>query len=247
MKFGSAIHAGLPFAHLGSLDDAMSAFNEVWGDEVGDAKRNVSRARAMIREFIETHSGPRALYKQIAFNGKFGELKFELDVGLRRADFNDVPLLGYIDNLGQHIDTQKKWIIEYKTSAELSGRFMTAFGLNPQILVYSMAARMMGIEVEGGILEGLLTHKTKNDCLAFAIDVPERQDARTIEWVRYIFDQLISCEENENFPPDYSACSPYAQFGQMGFVCEFEPLCTVEDWTSLSCLYSQMPEREKKS
>jgi len=55
------------------------------------------------------------------------EVPFALDIGLA------VPLVGRVDCLGLHRDTREPWGIEWKTTSELSTRFLEGFTFNPQV------------------------------------------------------------------------------------------------------------------
>jgi hypothetical protein len=248
LDFGGAIHLGLPWCHEGDVDGAVEVFESRWEHRLGDEKRSSERARAMFADFAFSHSGSRGLYdivdpvevgwKPTRISGRVhgdNELEFELDLGLGGGR----PLVGLIDALGRHRDTGRLWLVEYKTSSELSSRFIASFNLAPQTLVYTMAARRLGLDVEGVIYEGLLVHKTRCETLALPVSVPAWLDKVGEEWVRETFFRLRDSEVREEWPQDISGCGPYPQFGQCGYQCEFEPLCMVEDWPSLRTMYEE--------
>lgn len=256
LSFGSAVHKALPELLTGepttALDRAMQQFHSVWvgtaQPELEDKKRNAERAKAMFYDFWLTHSGRNALYTlqpppssnvQVADKVSDWEVPFAISIpGL------DVPLVGRIDALVRHRDTGKLWGLEWKTSSELSDRFLAQFDNNPQVLAYTLALRTLTNEpIEGVMVEGLRVSNVNAENICRPIYVPEHKLEGFIKWARFWGNMVIACEQNGNWPQNYPACNPYSQFGMPGYNCEFAKLCEVPDWTTMSDFYVISNER----
>lgn len=250
MKFGEAIHAGLPDAHFGRLVEAISRFDKVWNLEdgsprAGDDKRNPINGRQILAHYMETHVQNRALFQLQAppsgtavLSDRISdyEIPFVLDIGL------PIPLVGRIDGWGLHRDTGKPWVVEYKTSSEMSTRFLDGFDLNPQVICYTMVLRSMGIPAEGAIVEAIKVSKAKenaHEVIAKPIYVTDEMISDFLKWARYTTLFFLACQDHQEFPKDISACSPYPQHGSPGYQCEFTPLCLMKDWTQMIGNYEQ--------
>jgi len=259
MKFGEAIHAGLGCLFEGEggggrdtlpLDNAMHAFDRIWTreyqDENPDPKRNTNRALQIFRHFHANHTVNRSLYTPVSPSG-IGtevanrvspfEIAFAVDVGC------DLPLVGRIDMLGRHNHTGELWGIEFKTTSELSARFVSGFELSPQVLCYSLALQLASHQrIAGVIIEALLVAKVSVDSLILPVFVREHSFEDTISWIHWIRRRIKECEDSGDWPKDISACNPYSQFGQSGYTCDFQRLCLVDDWRSLKDTYVVLPE-----
>ena len=238
--FGEAIHAALPLAITSSVDEAMKAFTGIWDPSVSDEKRNVQRAQAMIEDFAFAHLDGKSIYNlieppsncpRIADRVSPFEVPFAVDIGL------PIPLVGRFDALAKHRDTGELYCVEWKTSSEISTRFFSCFEINSQILGYTMAAKALGLDVQGCIVEAIRVSKVNCETLSNLYQHQDHQIESFITWARWCGTQILACEKQGEFPKDISACNPYPQFGMPGYTCGFQNLCTAQNWTALMGMY----------
>jgi hypothetical protein len=201
----------------------------------------------MILDFFEGHSPDRAMYEmverpvlaaRVATESPW-EIPFALDIGL------ELPLVGYVDGLVKHRNTGELWALEWKTTSEDSARFLDGFRMNPQAVGYALALKMMGVEVQGTIVESLLVSKVKSATLANPIVVGDQLMEEFVKWARWKGEQLLASVKTGYFPKDLSHCNTYPCFGMAGFTCDHQPLCLVGDgWEDVAELMPRTKERE---
>jgi len=251
LVFGGGIHAGLPYAFQGDFKKAMEAFfASGWKDEYYDDKRNPMRAEAMFRSFYDAHKDGKSIYIPITapktrlvtpeHNSEY-EVPFAVDIGL------PVPLVGLVDCLGKHRDTGKTWIVECKTSSELGQLFLQCFGMNPQVLCYSLAMKiLLGEEIEGVFVEGLLVAKVETNTIIIPVYVKDFLLEDTLRFIKYKYAELQRCEAEKDFPKNPTGCNAYAMFAKAWFSCPFQMLCeTTPNWTDLKELYVFEERKER--
>ena len=248
LVYGEAFHHAAGFAATGRLPEALAAFGKVWDESLADKKRSSGRAFAMIKDFSESHSGDRSLYKlvppptgvRVPERVSEWEVPFAVDVGL------PVPVVGRIDGVGRHRDTGELWAVEFKTTTQLGAQFLAQFSLDPQILTYALALASYSSEpVKGTIVDGVLVAGTKVESLSLPIYVREHSLRDVAEWYKDIWEDILLCQERDCFPKWVSGCAPYASFGQNGFVCEYQPLCLAGPaWEEMLGLFSHEVPRQ---
>lgn len=242
-EYGSAIHAGIPYAIRQDLDRAMTEFMIVWQyrDQEDDPKRNSTRAQVLLENVMSLH-GQNSIYKIVPPpEGGYhlddsvspDELAFAVDIGL------DLPFVGKVDAIGQHIHTGDYYAIEYKTTSRLGAGFLSSFNYNPQTIGYAIALTLlMGDKpVAGTIIEALGVAKTKAEILLHIANVSEQQMEEFITWARRIETQIQERNTTQEWPKYCCSCTPYPQHGVQGFRCDYSSLCQVEDWTQLKELF----------
>lgn len=255
LKYGSGIHAALP--HLLSGDEktrmnrAIAAFRKIFDEEydnsIADKKRNLSRAKAMLYDFWSSHSHTNSLYS-LESPPKTGvkmedgtsdwEIPFAIDIGI------GVPLVGRIDALVRHRDTKALWALEWKTSSELSDRFLNSFENSPQACCYTLALKLYTNEhIEGTMVEGLRVSHVNAENMIRPISIPDFKINNFVKWARFQGAMLLKMEQMQDFHQDYSGCTPYAMFGMPGYVCDYRDLCNVGDWTTLKGFYAVSADR----
>lgn len=249
LTFGKAIHIAIPHLFYGNLTGALTAFSSVWGDQIGDDKRNLNRAEAILKDFMSSHAEGKSIYipvstkhlniKPIEGISEF-EIPFAVDVGL------DIPFKGRIDCLGRHKETGELWIVDYKTTSQLGSLFLSAFSLCPQLLCYGLAAQtLLNEKIAGAFVEGLLVAKVSVGTAVIPVYFnPSFSFADIHKWIKWIYGRIEKCEKEENFEKDFTGCNSLATFGMPSYTCEFEPLCSVIDWTSLIDLFVVEDEKE---
>ena len=245
LGYGSALHAAIPWLLRGDLDKALVAFATVWGerDELGDAKRNTKRARALMESYMRAHQGGRSIFEIVQPPGQRleisdgisdDEIPFAVDVGL------PVPLVGRIDACGRHRDTGELYAVEYKTTSYLGTNFFMGFEYNLQILAYVLALGTMTQEpVKGAIVEGLQVAKTKAETMGVPITVQAWKLREFMGWLKRMVGLLLGCEVEGEWPKSPCGCSSFSMFGGLpSFPCPFMGLChQVEDWVVLKDLF----------
>ena len=262
LVFGEAIHKALPkVLEDDSVESGLDAFLSLWDESVSDEKRNTSRARAMLKDFLALRRPPKSIYNllhppggliDISDRSSDWEIPFAIDIGL------DIPLCGRIDGWAKHRDCNEKYAVEFKTSSEVSTRLFKGFETNPQIIGYATVLRVMGEDVKGTILDVLRVSNVRTETQSHLISVSSQMSDSFLKWANYIGSSILSCEElaekmakeegtsdpnlddsslADSWPQQWSGCNPYAMFGMPGRTCEYTPLCKVQDWTSLTSIY----------
>jgi hypothetical protein len=247
MKYGEAIHAGLPLA-VTNPDSGLAAFLKVWGERDGlqDPNRNSFQAGDI---FTAYHNQQRQ-YKLIQYGRTSMEDVNSFEIPFVLSLGGSVPMVGRMDGLCEM--NGKKFVIEYKTSSELSARTTTAWQLSPQLIGYSMAASILLGEQVGVILEVIRT--TKN--VAFETSMKNFSDENInffVNWANKIIQDMSVAEYTmfnssipfDGFPKNFCGCHPYAHFGVHGYMCEYAPLCEMEDSIAWDLVeyFSFNPER----
>jgi len=241
LVFGEAIHKALPkVLEDDSVESGLEAFNSLWDPSLNDAKRNPTRAAAMLADFLSLRRPPRSIYTlkeppggliDISNRSNDWEIPFAIDIGL------DIPLIGRIDGWARHRDYDELYAVEFKTSSEVSARLFQGFEMNPQVIGYATALKVMGEDIKGTILDVLRVSNVRAETQAHLITVTSEMSDSFLEWAQYIGNSILHCEKLERWPQQWSGCNPYPMFGQPGRTCEYTPLCKVQDWTSLKSIY----------
>jgi len=244
LTYGEAIHCGLAACYENDVDKAMEGFMRVWGDLEGDEKRNPKRAYKVFEEFARRIQGapyrlvdpPEGVPVVNSISDK--ELPFSIDIGL------EIPVVGRIDAIGEHLQTKELWAIEFKTTSELSTRFLSGFSLMPSFITYALALSMYENKKVGGtFLEALRTSAVNAESLSFPIYFEEQAYEDLLAWYGEQYRKIKACEELDYWPKNLAACNSYAQFGEPGYTCEYQSLCLQADWKSALGLYEIEEER----
>ena len=199
----------------------------------------------MLEDYKASHADNRSIYRllkppsnalSIDDSVNDYEIAFAIDIGL------DVPLVGRVDGLVEHRDTKDLWALEWKTTSELSSRFLDGFSLNPQIIGYSLALNTYNLDVKGTIIEGIRVSKTNCETLCRPIFVQDHHFSMFKKWAQFHGAMLLQMEKSddesgESFVQNISACTPYPQFGSPGYQCHFTTLCNLPQWADAKGLY----------
>lgn len=120
---------------------------------------------------------------------------------------------------------------------------MTGFELNPQTCGYPLAMSVLtGKKCYGTMMDFIGTKKNPEDTV-HPVRVTDHMLSGFVDWARFWGQAILECEKNQNFPMEFSACTPYSMFGQPGYMCEYKNLCQTDDWTKLKQFYSVKPDR----
>ena len=245
LLFGAGIHHGIPHCYRGDIDSAMIDFMKDWGSTPEGPTRSAVRARLMFQSFIAQHIPGMSVYtlikppSTIEIDDRISdnEVPFAIDLGL------PVPVVGRLDAVCQHRDTNDVWGLEYKTSSEMGTRFISAFNMSPQVHTYTLALRSLGVEARGTFVEGLLVAKASTNCVCFPIYLNKAVEEGLIKWYQHHYALLKHYEESGNFPQNFAACNTYSSHGSPGYPCEYESLCSVDDWTTMKDMFFVADDR----
>lgn len=258
LEFGTAIHKAVPELLSGdrktSLERALRAFSGAWNPLLDDDKRNAQRAKMMLFDFAGAHAGKNGLYdlihpRDLPFNAQTSvdvsdrvseyELPFIIDIGL------PVPLVGRIDGIGRLRDTGEYCLVEYKTASSTWGSYFDAFQLSPQILTYNVGARasLPGLKITKCVVEVLEVSKTKTSTTAMPVSILDHHVESNLRWAQFWGGFYLECERTGNFPQWFTGCHPYSMFGSSGYVCDYQSLCMVSDWTKMVSLYRKVEDK----
>lgn len=251
--FGTCIHKaiGAYFSSGYSFAKAIEAFRLAWGDTIGDERRNSETARMMMASFASEHPKGGGLYEplpppstaiKVADEDKISdwEVPFAIDVGIVHPETKkSIPLLGRIDGLCRSRMTGEVMENEYKTSYEVSDRIFSGFKRNPQIVGYTLAGRTGGYpSIRGSYVEILRSSNRQWETQIRPFDVADFELERFVNWARVMGQAVLDCEVKGNWPQWLTGCHPYSMFGIPGYICEYDPLCSVEDWSTMKNFYN---------
>ncbi len=244
-EFGTAMHNAFPIAITQGLEPAIAAFKEVWGDRDADPARNNETAYRILSDYVAAEKS--RIYKLIKpppslkyFPGTNDwEIPFLVDIGLH------VPFAGRLDGLCRLVADDTLWVLDYKTTSQLTGRFFEAFEHSPQMIGYTLYTRLAIPEEKccGVIIDAVRVSFKNSETQASPIWIHDHQIDGFIKWAQKISAEIKWCEDNKEFPQDWSGCHPYSQFGSHGYMCDFHPLCNVHDWTVMKGIVNVEEER----
>ena len=234
MDYGTDIHEALPYCYsMDTLDQAISIFKQRWlarGHE-WDSKRNTDVAESLLTEFAVHHSR-MCPYEVVEFpitaptNTPISknEIPFLIDVG------GPLPFAGRIDAPVRWKSDGTLWALDYKTSVEVSQRLFNNFTNCPQSIGYTLAlTNITGEKVSGFVLEAIRVSDKNQESQMAITSIKQCQIESFIEQCNHVSRQIIECNEKKEWAMNYSACSPYSQFGSPGYPCDYIDICTNPD------------------
>lgn len=235
LAFGEAIHAAAPIALQQNGEAAYAEFYKIWGEFEADDKRNNISAKRILDHLAQSSQilpyylvEPPFPVLNLPTKVSKWEVPFWMDIGAH------LPIVGRMDGLGRLKLDNSLVPIEYKTTSETSPRFFTAFSFSPQLLTYMLYLRTVVKEpVNCAILQALRVSKTNADSSCQLVYIQSHVLESHLNWMRKVAAEIKWCEDNHQFPKDFSGCHPYAQFGNPGYPCSYENHCQLEDWTQL--------------
>jgi len=240
MTFGTGIHSGIPFVWRGNMENAINAFLEKWGDTEDTEKRNKVTAIELFDKFAKSHPKGGGFYKivpppegeEASEKRSDDEVSLLIDIGAGKLVFMR------IDAIGEMYHDEGKYTIEYKTTSEMGSLFIGCFLNHPQLLVYHLGLRMvLGDIAKGSIVEGFRTGK-KTEVMTLPPLIPDEHVMNQfIEEMTETVERILLYEENQTFPQCRYGCTSHPCYAKAYFYCEYQHLCSVEDWTSLQDMY----------
>jgi hypothetical protein len=218
----------------GGLASGLERFRKEWSsfglEELGDKKRNRGCGERLIHEFFNFLWSPSCPYRvnrppkthKVGQDISGWEVPFAIDIGL------PIPLVGRADGLAVHKGTGELWLIEYKTTSELEGRFPLSFSRSSQLHGYVVGAReVLGLDIKGVIVQGLLVSHVGPKFHNFLVFSPPSLQQEWIAWAKEIGEMVLAREAGGNWTKWLSGCNQIGMFGLPGYGCEYEPLCAV--------------------
>jgi len=249
LDYGSAVHRAMPFLQRGNLLGALAAFESSWTEALKkktfeeDTKRNCVCAQKMLMKwYVERYKADRIPYDiieplrtGIEPSERYSDQEFAFSVSLEEGGGPEcLSFCGRIDGLSKCKTTKGTWPIEYKTTSELTSRFVSSFTLNSQLIGYATAVSLLQREpVEGVFVEALRVTSSDQANLCVPVRIEPFKISAFIDSFRKVSAEILEATRTGDFDQDFSACAPYAQFGSHGYQCEFALLCGSPDWRSM--------------
>jgi hypothetical protein len=244
-SFGTAIHKAAPLACQGRLDEALEAFDSAWSVELNDDK---GRARERVPWMLKSiHQSTRGVFEildppanTLPLDDRTSpwEISFAVDVGL------PVPLLVRIDGRIRELTSGQVCLVDFKTSREISTRYLEGFTGSPQFLTYALAYSIgTGQPVHRVWHVAIRVSPKTTETLCNPVDVREYQSEALLQWIRETGARLLADEARQDFPMHFTGCSTIPMFGQPGYSCDFLNLCHhVPKWTDLAGMFREYPK-----
>lgn len=238
LDYGRVLHECLPMCYDQSLEIVQDKFNSLWSaldyGEV-DKKRNTPCAHLLLENFHNNHQVSNCAYTPLDVilgnvettdKASFGEVPFLIDIGGCK------PFAGRIDMPVRLNQTDTLWALDYKSSGEVSERFLNGFRNHPQALGYTLAlSYLSGEKVSGFIVEAIRVAplpkrpSTVPPNQWHPIYVPEHKLAWFIEWAKELSSQIEECNQKQAWPRKPTGCCPYSMFGMPGYFCKYADIC----------------------
>jgi hypothetical protein len=252
LEFGKIMHVCIPLARERGIEEAMEKFEELWtgpeseDDPDWDKKRNPERARAMLEDFIDSKRNSEYVLVEPPGEVKSSdpevsewELEFYVEFGMSR------PLLVRLDGLARSTVTQEVFVVEYKTSGEISRRYFDCYSVHPQPIGYVAALRSLGIETAGTLLDVLRVSPSNCENALTPIYVSSWQERAFWDWARMQAALVEGSELTGSWPQNFACCSPMGAHSQAGFRCDYVDLChSTSDWRNLAGIMEKETEHE---
>ena len=243
LDFGSAIHAAIPFTyHQETIDQAMTVFSRVWNTfnhGAGDEKRNIFRAGEMLQDALRVHRSDICPYTPLDPPDAVKEIK-----GLnnyKEVSSKEIPIMfdfggpfpstGVIDRAIRWKSTGDLWVLDYKTTSEISPRFFNNFEFCVAACNYTLGyALLTGNLIRGLVIEALRVSKTTTETTLHEIYIQEHMLEKFIKWFKKVSRSIVSTNKAKEWLEEPAGCAPYSQFGIVGYPCPYMLLCQIPNW-----------------
>lgn len=239
LDYGKMHHAAVEHSYgPDAFRDSFKCFMDLWqeGDYEFDKKRNPERAGAMIEDYCNFHRPQLCPYEPLnppdtreMFKNYHGtssmEFPFLFDFG------GKLLALGLIDRLVKWKDTGDLWVLDYKTTSEISPRFFNNFEFSVQALMYTLAGTIItGKHIKGMIIEAFRVSPKNCETQLHHVYVQEHQLEKYIEWLKDVSSKITQANEKKEWLQEPAGCAPYGMFGVAGYQCRFYSMCMIPDW-----------------
>lgn len=215
LTFGGAIHEALDSWYEDkNVDKAVTLFKESFEERLDDDnKRTHQMGEWILRNYHEQ-------YQYQPWELVQSEMSFSLHFR------DDKKFIGRIDKIIKWGDAL--WVVDHKTTSQLGSQFFKTAEPNLQFTGYVWAARQLGYNAVGVILDailvakGLLPGTSKNYKLTplARFDV-YRSDDHLKEWkdtAEGIMGDIEMCEATNKWYPNFDMCTYYGE-------CPFRKVC----------------------
>jgi len=244
--YGTDMHEALPYCYDdGSAEKAIEIFTTRWTarNHAFNDKRNLDCAINTIYDFYNSHKN--CPYEIVQFpdiatpthlNISKNELPFIIDIG------GPLPLAGRIDAPVRWKTDNTLWALDYKTSGEVSQRFFNGFENSPQALAYTIALSQLTEErARGFIVEAIRVSKKNAESQMHMVFIKDCQIEHFIRFANNVAEQILECNEKQEWPMNCAACGTYSMFHIPGYSCDFLDVCTNPDKESMMKFYYKNP------
>ncbi len=236
LDYGKCIHCAMPEAY-NNPDEALKIFSREWSKfshEENDPKRNTTRAKDTFEAFHQSHSSQICPY--IPLDPPSGtiesaekytdyEAPFLVDIGAK------YPLYGKIDRFVKWTTDDSIWVLDYKTSSEVSARIFKNFENSLQTLIYTLAGSYLhGESVNGMIIELLRTSKVNAESALHLLFVNQEWLETLINWAQKEIFSIYRANVKGLWTKNPNGCAPYGSFGSPGYTCDYSLLCDLDNW-----------------
>lgn len=214
--FGSAIHKALDSWYKDhNTEAAIEIFKREYKEDLAtDGKRTHAVGEWILKNYNERYQ-----------DQSFKVIKTEHEFCLKLPTGNN--LIGRIDKI---IDWDGAlWLMDHKTTSQLGPYYFKMHTPNMQFDGYIWAAKKMGYNVQGVLVDAILVAKGLLDSSSRGKLTPLARDFATrsqedidnyIDLVEDIQGEINLCEkEIEDFYPNYDACTYYGE-------CAYRKICT---------------------
>ena len=245
LDFGTAMHRALPLCY-NDLSAGIKEFTESWKEYShgnSDDKRNPGNAMLMLQDFHRLRNPNVCPYEILEFPDvveptkdkiSLFEVPFAIDIGV------PVPAIGRIDIPIRWKSTGHIFACDYKTTAEISGRFFDSFRNSAQTILYTIALHYLtGEDVKGMAIEAIRVSKARCETQIMPLYISDYQIQMFTEYVSSMMDRLLDCNENQQWPKNICSCNGYSQYGHPTSTCEYYNLCNSKNWETQAAGYDK--------
>lgn len=218
LEFGGWIHKALDEWFVSKdPDKAVEVFNSGYKEDLeADDKRTNKLGEWIIRNYHET-------YKDQPMELVAGEREFTQKLP------NGNNLIGRIDKIVKW--NGGLWLMDHKTTSSLGAQFFKMAEPNMQFTGYAWAAKQLGYEVIGVLLDAVLVAKgllnssqraRLTPCARYDVYLNQWQFDEFLNTVGQVQGDIRLSEESGRWLPNHSMCTYYGE-------CPYRKLCMEEE------------------
>jgi len=214
LYFGGAIHKALDTWYITKdVRSAVIAFNKNY---IEDLERDTKRTNEMGEWIIRNYDKQ---YVDQPWKLIHSEMTFELPLP------NCNNFIGKIDKIIEWDGVL--WVVDHKTTSQLGPQFFKSAEPNMQFTGYVWAAKKLGFDVKGIVLDAVLVAKGLLQASSRARLTPlarfdvYRSQEHLDEWektVRWIQSDIRTCEVIKEWYPNFDSCTYYGE-------CPYRKVC----------------------
>ena len=244
LDYGTDMHEAIPYCYKEETKQfAVDLFTKRWKarePEYNDA-RNIEMAERTLMNFANSHIDmcPYEIveYEMTVANCEEiskNEVPFLIDIG------GPLCLAGRIDAAVRWKSDGSLFALDYKTTREISPRFFSNFENSSQAIAYTIALEQIANEkVRGLIIEAIRVSKAKAESNMHIVFIKDHQIAEYIEFANKIAEQILDCNDKQEWPIHCTGCAPYSSFGMPGYMCDFINICDAPNHEDMYKFFKQ--------